>query len=442
MVRIGPARGVGTLLAALVVTTALADCSSRGGAPGLDSDLATSSSGALRCGMGTGTKAAGTPIKIGAIATMSNGVDFSSAPLTAKAYFDCVNANGGIHGRPVSYAFDDDGMSPQKASALAAKFAADQQVVAMAGGASFVACGLEQAAFGPANLFDILAVGVPKTCFYSANIAPVNSGARLSLISAMQYLHDHEGVQTVGAVGLAVPNLGDWEMSGVAAYAARSGVKVVWTATVPPPVKDGTTLAANLRSKAPQAFVIAMPAPSAASVLKAAQQQDLRDRIMFACVTSCYDTTFPGQIGPYWNESFHSNSEFTLVDAKTPDNLAWRHLLSAYGTPDQPRDSFSQAGFLSAKILTDTLLALQPADLTRAGVSRAIQGIKNYRSDMLCRPWYVGPGHHHNANHDLRNVRVGTSGTYVLTADCSATSDPDLSDILALESEPALGLVG
>ena len=48
------------------------------------------------CGAGTGKKATGRPIKIGGIGMLIPGVDFTTIGNVAKAYFDCVNDNGGI----------------------------------------------------------------------------------------------------------------------------------------------------------------------------------------------------------------------------------------------------------------------------------------------------------------------------------------------------------
>src|SRR5262245_53366890 len=45
------------------------------------------------CGMGTGEKASGDPIKLGGIATNVPGIDFTWITGMAKAYFDCVNDN-------------------------------------------------------------------------------------------------------------------------------------------------------------------------------------------------------------------------------------------------------------------------------------------------------------------------------------------------------------
>ena len=55
------------------------------------------------CGENTGQKATGKPIPIGGVTSMSGIGSFKEADDAARAYFDCVNANGGIHGRPITY---------------------------------------------------------------------------------------------------------------------------------------------------------------------------------------------------------------------------------------------------------------------------------------------------------------------------------------------------
>ena len=60
------------------------------------------------CGLSNGERASGKAIQIGAIVGKTGPEDFSSSARSASAYFDCVNANGGINGRPVAYTVQDD----------------------------------------------------------------------------------------------------------------------------------------------------------------------------------------------------------------------------------------------------------------------------------------------------------------------------------------------
>ena len=88
------------------------------------------------CGMNNGQKATGAPIELGALVSKTGPDDFSSSAQSAAAYFDCVNANGGIHGRPIHYTTADDQWNPELSNQLATKLIVDQHVLAMVGNAA------------------------------------------------------------------------------------------------------------------------------------------------------------------------------------------------------------------------------------------------------------------------------------------------------------------
>src|SRR5262249_8546617 len=94
------------------------------------------------CGQGTGKKATGRPIKIGGIDMLIPGVDFTTIGKVAKAYFDCVNDNGGIHGRPVQYILYNEQLNPAQQAALARKLVESDKVVGGAGNTSCAAWGV------------------------------------------------------------------------------------------------------------------------------------------------------------------------------------------------------------------------------------------------------------------------------------------------------------
>src|SRR5699024_6184165 len=56
-----------------------------------------------QCGSKPGVKATGTPIPLGGIVTNQPGTSFTDIANMANAYFECVNANGGINGHPIKY---------------------------------------------------------------------------------------------------------------------------------------------------------------------------------------------------------------------------------------------------------------------------------------------------------------------------------------------------
>jgi branched-chain amino acid transport system substrate-binding protein len=430
-------RAVLTVATALPIVAALSAC---GGSSGntSDSDVGKLISGktAVKCGMGNGKPATGTPIKIRALATASGGIDFSSAPRSAAAYFKCVNANGGINGRPIDYAYGDDALNQQKAAQIAAQYAADKSIVALAGDATFIGCGAANPIYKKADLYSITGTGVPQSCFESSNIAPVNAGPRISAVSTVQYLKEQGKAARVAQVSNKVPGVGDWLQAGVTDYAKANGVNVVKSILHDPASVDANSIVLEVKNAKPTSTILQDPAPMGAAVLKAAATQGLQKKFVWSCLTSCYDASFPEQIGPQW-EGFIANSELQLVDAKTPDNILWRTVLQKYGNAKDPRDTFGQSGFLAAKILTDTLLKLDADNITRDSVSKAIVGIKGYKSDILCSPWYYGTADRHNANHTTR-MAIVKDGKYVQLEDCKPAQDPALEPIIAQEKREGL----
>src|ERR1051326_3198710 len=91
-----------TILLAAALALAAAGCSSS------SSSTATGSST---------TPPAGPPIVLGAIATNQPGTSFTDIPNMAKAYFDCVNANGGINGHPIKYKIATEQTNPAQVAA-------------------------------------------------------------------------------------------------------------------------------------------------------------------------------------------------------------------------------------------------------------------------------------------------------------------------------------
>src|SRR5215213_11331885 len=219
-------RGAVAAAIALSLAAALAAC---GGSSGDDSDAdvgdLASESSAVKCGMGNGKEATGEPIKVRALATASGGIDFSSAPRSATAFFKCVNGNGGINGRPIDYSYQDDALDQQKAAQIAARFANDKSVVALAGDATFIGCGAANPLYQKSDLYSITGTGVPESCFESSNIAPVNAGPRMSAVATIQYLDAQGKASAVAQVSNKVPGVGDWLQAGVSQYAKDNSLK-------------------------------------------------------------------------------------------------------------------------------------------------------------------------------------------------------------------------
>ena len=131
------------LAAAACLSLAAAACGG-GGTPGGEGP-STGGVAASRCGLGTGQKATGPTIKLGAIVTKQPGTDFSQITGLSQAFFNCVNDNGGINGRQIQYIVDQEQTDPQQVAADAVDLIQNQKVLALVGSTSLIDCAVNHA---------------------------------------------------------------------------------------------------------------------------------------------------------------------------------------------------------------------------------------------------------------------------------------------------------
>src|SRR3989338_6968719 len=87
---------------------------------------ATTALAAPSCVANTGAAATGTPIKVGGIFGNAAPGAFSALTAAARDYFECVNANGGMGGRPIESLNENDQWNPELAAQAASKLLKDE----------------------------------------------------------------------------------------------------------------------------------------------------------------------------------------------------------------------------------------------------------------------------------------------------------------------------
>jgi branched-chain amino acid transport system substrate-binding protein len=407
-----------------------------GGAVALTLGLAASGAMAQdKCGMGNGKKATGEPIQIGAIVGKTGPEDFSSSARAAQAYFSCVNANGGINGRPIQYTVQDDTWNPEVASQAANKLVKDTKVVAMAGSSSFVECGANNDLYAKEGVASVSGVGVPRACFFGKNYISFNSGPRQSTVGAAQYITETFKLKSLTCVAPGIPGFGDWVCGGVEAYGKANNVAVK-TVIFDPGQLDGNAIALQVAAAKSEGVVLGMPRGMMLPILTAAEQQDLGKSMKWGLPTSAYHADMPKAVGKYWHDKLYVHMELEPMDGTGPDNTNWKAIMDKFGDKKDPRDTFSQAGFLSAKVTTEALLGIK-GNVDRKSAYQAIVSTAKWKSDMMCAPWYFGPGERHQPNHKGRAALLQKGGFKTLT-DCYQSKDSDLADVLKLEAKGGL----
>ena len=407
-----------------------------GGAVALALGLAASGAMAQdKCGMGNGKKATGEPIQIGAIVGKTGPEDFSSSARSAQAYFNCVNANGGINGRPIQYTVQDDTWNPEVASQAANKLVKDTKVVAMAGSSSFVECGANNDLYAKEGVASVSGVGVPRACFFGKNYISFNAGPRQSTVGAAQYIAETFKLKSLTCVAPGIPGFGDWVCGGVEAYGKANNIPVK-TVIFDPGQLDGNAIALQVAAAKSEGVVLGMPRGMMLPILTAAEQQDLGKSMKWGLPTSAYHADMPKAVGKYWHDKLYVHMELQPMDSTGPDNTNWKAIMDKFGDKKDPRDTFSQAGFLAAKATTDALLRIK-GNIDRKSAYQAISTTTKWKTDMMCGAWYFGPGERHQPNHAGRAALLQKGGFKTLT-ECYQSKDSELEDVLKLESKGGL----
>jgi branched-chain amino acid transport system substrate-binding protein len=377
------------------------------------------------CGPKPGVAATGTPINIGTIDTHQPGTDFTDGPNMINAYFSCVNANGGVNGHPLKLYVELDQTNPAQIEGDAKQLIQTDHVVAIDGVFDLLECTLDASYWKTLGIYEMDA-GIAPECWAGPNSAAVNMGPRYSSDGAVQYAIDQAHASKIVFVQSNVPGTG-YIAAGPAALAKASHVGITeLTANVP--INDANSLALKLVDDAGSNgwVVLNFTPPEALVILQAAQKLGLEDRVKgWGCSTPC-DTDFLAKaLGPKWNNKLFVNAELTNPDDHNgPDMQLYKAILAKYGASVAGGiGSFSQMGYVLAKFLVKALNTVHGA-YTVKSVNTAIVNIKDYTTDLLCKPWTYG----HLALHIPNNVDYTVTpdnGRMITKQGCFAISSAD-----------------
>ena len=399
--------------------------------------IAGQAAAAVTCGANTGQAATGAPIIIGGIYADGAPGDWSSSTDAAAAYFACVNANGGINGRPIEYSVENDQWAPEAAAQAAAKLVNDKKAVALVGNGSFIEMAVNAKTYADAGIMVMASACAISECFESSNIVSTNAGPLPSDLGAALYAQENLGAKNIACIGLNIPNNGIWSCQAVIDMMTKRG-GTGSMALVNPGSPDVNSALLEAVASGADTILLNLPAGLAIPVLKAAPEQDLRDAYNWIAPTTMYDLSVPAAIGDYWDDKLYVQAELAPVSVNGPDAQNWVAVMDAYGKADDPRDTFSQGGYLSAQFFVKAALAMDPAQLDdRTAVTAAIKGIVGYKSDLMCGPYYVGDADFHMPNHAGYIVKVSKGGCEIVQ-NCTEYD----SDYFArhIEVEKKLGL--
>ena len=394
------------------------------------------------CGEGTGEAATGEPIKLGGIATNVPGIDFTWITGMANAYFQCVNDNGGIGGRPIEYVMEEEQIDPQQIASLATKLIEEDQVLGLVGNTSIIDCSVNNQYYADQGYFPIIA-GVDQACFTSPNFSAVNMGPYYSSLGGAQ------AAVRAGATGKLVvvsPNQPGFDVinSGVTEYAEDNGMEGV-SILEDVPIADPAQLAQRLVQEAGDGggVVLDFTGPTVLPLLQAIEAQGLVDTVIWASSTPPNDPSVAAELSEAWNGKFLINAEFNVLDSGLPDQNHMNEIREQYAS-DIPSSSFAQMGYLAGRIATDALMSID-GEITKESVNEAFRSLTNFSSDIFCRPWYYDSTVGSNVSNNVDLTVAPEDGNMVKMEDCFEIAElagNPLAEIRAAEQELGLNTGG
>jgi branched-chain amino acid transport system substrate-binding protein len=438
----GTTAAAGAATTASAATTAAAAATTAAG--GAATTAASGGSGGSNiqksgeCGAGTGQKATGDPIKIGGIATNVPGIDFTWITGMTKAYFDCVNDNGGINGRPIQYIEEDEHIDPQEIAGLAKKLA-DEGVLGFVGNTSIIDCSVN-GKFYADNGFSPIIAGVDQACFTDGTFSAVNMGPYYSSLGGAQAAVRAGAKGTIVIIGPNQPGF-DVINSGVVDFAESQGMKGI-SQSVDVPISDPAVLATQLVQEAGDGggVVLDFTGPTVVPLLQAIDQAGLIDKVIWASSTPPNDPSVAEALSPAWNGKFLINAEFSTLDSGKPDQNHMVEVHDKYAPSDVPISSFAQMGYLTARAATEAMLGIQ-GDITKESVNAAFKGLKDFSADLWCKPWYFNSTVGSNVSNNTDITVTPKDGKMVQTEDCFEIAELDANPLAAIRAkETELGL--
>jgi len=374
------------------------------------------------CGLGTGKKATGTPIKLGGIDMLIPGVDFTTVGKVAKAYFDCVNDNGGIKGRPIKYILYNEQLNPAQEAALARKLIQTDKVVGVVGNTSFAECGTNWKYYKSKG-FVVIGAGVQAECYSTPSFAEVNAGPRYSNIGAAQALIK-AGIKKLA---IASPDtISAYADGGAALLAEKAGVAVKVFPTHLP-VTDATSQLIQMYQFVGDGggILLDFTPDTAPAFMKAAEAQGIVEKVKWGSSTPIANTFMSGQFSPKWDGHLWIDNEFSNVDPSVgPDSALMFAVLKRYAPTIAPQ-AFAQMGYLAGKFATNALLSIK-GPVTAKSYNAAVINLKNQKTDILCKPYYVGKLPYHIPNNT--NIIVDYKNKDVVVKNgCTAIAAVDKS---------------
>ena len=351
--------------------------------------------GALPAAAAPGAK----PIKVGAISSLSGGSTFPESSRAAKAYFDAINAQGGLDGRRIEYVSLDERMSPAVAAEAARVLVNDPEIVALAGSSGVLDCPVNRKLYENAGLMSLQGGSVAPECFTSPNIVPMNNGPYTGLAGAVLFARQALRARTLCVTLLDLPGMVEGFRLAMGRLAEQDRVLVPELRIIGPG-QDPAPLIRDLAARRCDVAIYTGHEPAVLSWMAAAAAQRIKG-ITWVFLTPAYTDAVAKALAAS-TQPVYAMSEFEPWSSSSPSLMDWKQLMRK---ADLPLSSLSQGGYMSAQILVRALRLIH-GPITRASVTQALRNLPIQEHGLVGMPFLIGNRAVHNPNRTTVPMRL------------------------------------
>ena len=241
--------------------------------------------------------------------------------------------------------------------------------------------------------FYVLEAGIAEQCYSTSNEAPVNMGPRYSADGAVQTAI-LQGAKSIAFDQSNVPGTA-YNLGGAKLIAAKHHVKITFLTENAASINGATAAEREIQAAGSDhgAVVLVFTPPVALQILQGAQHLGLENKVIWTCATPCNTDFVAKSLGSQWNHKLFVNAEMNDIHTDNgPDSTLFKQVIAQYGqNVSGGIGSFSQFGWTLGRLAVKGLLSIKSHVYTAKTVNAAFKALKNYKTDMLCKPWYYGP---------------------------------------------------
>ena len=294
-------------------------------------------------------------------------------------------------------------------------------MLGIVGNTSIIECAVNHKYYEQKGYF-IIGSGIAPECYSTPNSAAVNMGPRYSVDGATQYLIR----QGVKKLVLDQSNVPGHRLHRRRLPAHRQG-RGIPTETLKDnvPIQDANSVALKDVQAAGDGggVVLNFTPPEALKILQAAQQLGLQDRVKWACSTPCNTDFLARGAGVAVGRQAGRQRRAEPDDGQRPRQPAVPRRAEEVRAED-PARLVQPDGLRRGADRDRGAARASRATYTPRRVNAAFKGVKDFKTDILCKPWYYGNAPLHIPNNTDRTT-TPKGGVMVEKEGCFPISDVD-----------------